>query len=121
MSFFTAFGLSMRNLLTKKARTRLVAIAGSIGIIGIALISAVSTGFQNYIDKIEEDTLTSYPLRLQKESADLTGILLSLTGSASTEEGSDKLKENQILTSTLGTVSNNDLPSFAEYLEAHKT
>ena len=120
MSFFTAFGLSMRNLLTKKARTILVAIAGSIGIIGIALISAVSTGFQNYIDKIEEDTLTSYPLRLQKESADLTGILLSLTGNVSAEEGSDKLKENQILTSTLGTVSNNDLPSFAEYLEAHK-
>ena len=120
MSFFTAFGLSMRNLLTKKARTILVAIAGSIGIIGIALISAVSTGFQNYIDKIEEDTLTSYPLRLQKETADLTGILLSLTGesTSSTEEG--KLKENQILTSTLGTVSNNDLPSFANYLESHK-
>ncbi|MDO4746942.1 MAG: ABC transporter ATP-binding protein/permease [Candidatus Saccharibacteria bacterium] len=120
MSFLTAFGLSMRNLLTKKARTILVAIAGSIGIIGIALISAVSTGFQNYIDKIEEDTLTSYPLRLQKETADLTGILLSLTGESTngTEEG--KLKENQILTSTLGTVSNNDLPSFASYLESHK-
>ena len=120
MSFLTAFGLSMRNLLTKKARTILVAIAGSIGIIGIALISAVSTGFQNYIDKIEEDTLTSYPLRLQKETADLTGILLSLTGESTSGTGEGKLKENQILTSTLGTVSNNDLPSFASYLESHK-
>ena len=121
MSMFTAAGLSMRNLLTKKARTILVAIAGSIGIIGIALISAVSTGFQNYIDKIEEDTLTSYPLRLQKETADVTGILLSLTGNTDGELVNGKLKENQILTSTLGTVSNNDLPSFADYMEAHET
>ncbi|MBQ1373769.1 ABC transporter ATP-binding protein/permease [Candidatus Saccharibacteria bacterium] len=121
MSFVTALALSLQNLLTKKARTILVAAAGSIGIIGIALISAVSTGFQNYIDKIEEDTLTSYPLALQKESADLTGILLSLTGANTSDQGNGKLKENQILTSTLGTVSNNDLPSFAEYLKTHES
>ena len=120
MSFVTALSLSLQNLLTKKARTILVAAAGSIGIIGIALISAVSTGFQNYIDKIEEDALTSYPLALQKESADLTGILLNLTGGAASGENNGKLKENQILTSTLGTVSNNDLPSFAEYLEKNR-
>ncbi len=120
MSFATALSLSLKNLLTKKGRTALVAIAGSIGIIGIALISAVSTGFQNYIDKIEEDTLTSYPLKLQKESADLTGILLSLTGGTSNVEDNGKLKEKQILTSTLGTVSNNDLPSFADYLKGHE-
>ena len=119
MSFLTALGLSLQNLLTKKARTILTAIAGSIGIIGIALISAVSTGFQNYIDKIEEDTLTSYPLALQKESADLTGILLSLTGEDSSEQIDGKLKERRILTSALGTVSNNDLPSFAKYLDNH--
>ena len=119
MSFITAFGLSMRNLLTKKARTILVAIAGSIGIIGIALISAVSTGFQNYIDKIEEDTLGSYPLALQKETADISGILLSLTGETKAGADDGKLHENQILTSTLGTVANNDLPSFADYLEQH--
>ena len=120
MSFLTATSLSLRNLLTKKARTILVAIAGSIGIIGIALISAVSTGFQNYIDKIEEDTLTSYPLALQKESADISGILLSLTGQENENVESGKLKENQVLTSTLGTVSNNDLQSFRKYLEAHE-
>lgn len=118
MSFLTALSLSLNNLLTKKGRTVLVAFAGSIGIIGIALILAVSTGFQNYIDKIEEDTLTSYPLALMKESADVTGILLSLAGSANgTSDG--KLHENQVLTSTLGTVSNNDLVSFRNYLEKH--
>ena len=119
MSFITALSLSLNNLLTKKARTILVAIAGSIGIIGIALISAVSTGFQNYIDKIEADTLTSYPLALQKESADITGILLNLSGNETPAQISNKVKENQILTSTLGTVSNNDLKSFTEYLDAH--
>ncbi len=121
MSFITAAGLSLRNLLTKKARTILVAIAGSIGIIGIALVSAVSTGFQNYIDKIEEDTLTSYPLALMKESADVTGILLSLSGDTSAEYVDNVVHENQIITSTLGNVSNNDLKSFAEYLKNNKS
>ena len=85
MSFFTALSLSLKNLLTKKARTILVSVAGSIGIIGIALISAVSTGFQNYIDYIEENTLTSYPLILSKESADITGMLLSLTSTTNSK------------------------------------
>ncbi len=119
MSFLTAFSLSLKNLLTKKARTLLIAVAGSIGIIGIALISAVSTGFQNYIDKIEQDTLGSYPLALQKETADISGILLSLSGESSGDADDGKLHENQILTTTLGTVSNNDLLSFEEYLELH--
>lgn len=119
MSFMTALTLSLNNLLTKKGRTILVSMAGSIGIIGIALILAVSTGFQNYVDKIEEDTLLSYPLALMKESADLTGILLSLTGSNTSGNDSAKLRENQVLTSTLGTVSNNDLISFRDYLNAH--
>ncbi|MBR3253528.1 ABC transporter ATP-binding protein/permease [Candidatus Saccharibacteria bacterium] len=120
MSFFTAAGLSLKNLMTKKTRTILVAMAGSIGIIGIALISAVSTGFQNYIDAIEEETLTSYPLALQKEAADISGILLSLSGNETGEELQNKVRESQVLTSTLGNVSNNDLPSFIDYLNSHK-
>ena len=119
MSFFTALNLSFNNLLTKKGRTILVSAAGSIGIIGIALILAISTGFQNYIDKIEEDTLTSYPLALMKESADITGILLSFTGSNASGYDDGKLHENQVLTETLGTVSNNDLISFRDYLKKH--
>lgn len=119
MSFATALSLSLKNLMTKKARTILVAFAGSIGIIGIALISAVSTGFQNYIDTIEEETLTSYPLSLMKESADITGILLNLTDSMNAGENDGKIHETQVLSSTLGTVSNNDLKSFREYLERH--
>ena len=116
MSFLTALTLSLNNLLTKKARTILVAMAGSIGIIGIALISAVSTGFQNYIDKIEEDTLTSYPLALQKESADVSGMLLSLSGGESVETLDNKIRENQMLTSTLGNVSNNDFAMVSAFL-----
>ena len=118
MSFFTALSLSLKNLLTKKGRTALVAIAGSIGIIGIALISAVSTGFQNYIDTIERDTLTSYPLMIQRESTNFTSILLSITGGGEkTNDG--KIHENQVITSTLGDVTKNDLISFCEYLDTH--
>ncbi len=119
MSFKTALSLSLNNLLTKKARTILISIAGSIGIIGIALISAVSTGFQNYIDKIEEDTLTSYPLSLMKESADVSGILLNMTGGGESARDGDKIQETQLLTSVLGNVSTNDLESFAKYYDEH--
>ncbi len=120
MSFLTALSLSLKNLMTKKARTILVSIAGSIGIIGIALISAVSTGFQNYIDKIEHDTLTSYPLSLMQESTNITGILLSMTGMSEESIHEDgKLHESQILSSTLGNVTKNDLASFRDYLNRH--
>lgn len=120
MSFFTALSLSLKNLLTKKARTILVAFAGSIGIIGIALISAVSTGFQNYIDYIEENTLTSYPLILSKESADITGMLLSLTSASNNNLEGDFVNENRMLTSMLGSVSSNDLKAFQGYLDKHE-
>ena len=121
MSFLTALGLSLKNLLTKKGRTVLVAFAGSIGIIGIALILAVSTGFQSYIDAIEHDTLTSYPLALMKESTNVTGILLNLAGPGSGEAAADgKVRENQVLTSSLGNVAQNDLPSFMNYYDSHK-
>lgn len=119
MSFFTALSLSFRNLLTKKARTILVALAGSIGIIGIALILAVSTGFQNYIDKIEHDTLTSYPLALMKESSNVAGILLSLTGSGDSIPNDGKIHEDPIMSSALGNVTKNDLKSFRDYYDRH--
>ena len=118
MSFFTALALSFNNLMTKKGRTILSAFAGSIGIIGIALIMALSTGFQNYIDKIQEDTLSSYPLTIYEENADMTQMLLSMMGS--TEDGSmedGKVYERQFVSSMFGNVSKNDLKSFKKYLE----
>ena len=80
MSFFTALALSTNNLLTKKARTILTAFAGSIGIIGIALIMSLSNGIQNYIDKVQKDTLSSYPITIQAESVDMTSMMTSLMG-----------------------------------------
>ena len=80
MSFLTALTLSLNNLMTKKARTLLTAFAGSIGIIGIALIMSLSNGIQNYIDKVQEDTLSSYPITIQAESVDMTGMMTSLMG-----------------------------------------
>ncbi len=119
MSFLTALALSLNNLLTKKGRTVLVAFAGSIGIIGIALILAVSTGFQAYIDSIEEDTLTSYPLAIMREAADVTSVLLNnVMGEGGEVDG--KIHENQVLTSVLGDVTQNDLKDFMNYLDSHE-
>ena len=117
MSFLTALSLSFNNLMTKKARTILVSVAGSIGIIGIALILAVSTGFQNYVDSIQEDTLTSYPLMITQEAADLTSMLLSMRSGSNIKDNSDEVKEQQYITSMLSSVSTNDLKSFKKYLE----
>lgn len=79
MSLATSFGLSLRNLFTKKGRTALTSFAGSIGIIGIALIYAVSQGTTAYIDTIQEDTLSSYPLTLQTQSMDLGALIRNTT------------------------------------------
>ena len=117
MSFLTALSLSFNNLMTKKGRTILVAFAGSIGIIGIALILAVSTGFQNYVDSIQEDTLTSYPLTIMQESTDITGMLLAMTSGDHKNKGTNKVTEEQYLTNMLGSVKANDLKSFKKYLE----
>lgn len=117
MSFFTALSLSFNNLMTKKGRTVLVAFAGSIGIIGIALILAVSTGFQNYIDSIQEETLTSYPLSIMQESTDIAGVLLSMRSNDKKRNGTEVVKEQQYITSTLSNIKSNDLKSFNKYLK----
>lgn len=117
MSFFTAFGLSFNNLMTKKGRTILVAFAGSIGIIGIALISSLSTGFQNYIDKLQEDTLSSYPLTIMEESTDITSMLLSMTASNRLENPDGTVREEKYISSMLSSIKANDLRSFKNYFE----
>jgi len=80
MSFKTALGLSLNNLMTKKGRTFMTAFAGSIGIIGIALILSLSSGFQAYIDKVQEDTLSNYPITLQDETMDMSAMMGSMSG-----------------------------------------
>ena len=120
MSFMTALSLSLRNLLTKKWRTILVAFAGSIGIIGIALILAVSTGFQTYIDTVQADTLTSYPLYIQKESTNMTGTILGAVLDSTAGESDGLVHENPILTKALGSIANNDLKRFSTYIQNHR-
>ena len=115
MSFFTAFRLSLNNLLTKKGRTILVAFAGSIGIIGIALVQSVSNGFQAYVDKIQEDTLTSYPLTIMQEATDVAGTLLAMTSQEKNENDSTEVKEEQYISKMLANLSTNDLKSFNKY------
>ena len=122
MSRFTALSLSLTNLLTKKGRTFLTAFAGSIGIIGISLILSLSAGFQNYVDKIQEDTLTSYPLTIQSETADLASALLSVTSvnSSNEEIPENTVKEQQNIANLFGSIGSNDLKSFKSYLEDNK-
>ncbi len=116
MKLWTAFRLSLNNLLTKKGRTILVSFAGSIGIIGIALVQAVSNGFQGYVDSIQEDTLTSYPLTIMQESADITGLLLSMTEQNDNNNNENEVKEEQYISNMLSNVSTNDLKSFKQYV-----
>lgn len=116
MSFMTALGLSFNNLMVKKKRTFLVSFAGSIGIIGIALILSLSTGFQNYIDKLQEDTLTSYPLTITKESTDITGLLLSMVDEEGDGTDENIVKEKQYISDMFSNVKSNDLKNFKKYL-----
>ena len=120
MSIFTAFALSFNNLLTKKARTLLTSFAGSIGIIGIALILSLSTGFQNYIDKIQEDTLTSYPLTITSETADTTSMLLSMVSERGESTGEKSVRERQYISNLFSKIGTNDLTSFKKYLEKNE-
>ena len=120
MSLLTAFSLSFNNLMTKKGRTILVSLAGSIGIIGIALIMSLSNGFQNYINSIQEDTLSSYPLSITKKQADMTSLFLSMMDKEYSDDKSNKVHEKQYITSMFGSVSKNNLKSFKDYYEKNK-
>ena len=123
MSIFTAFSLSLNNLMTKKGRTILTAFAGSIGIIGIALILSLSNGFQQYIDKAQEDTLSSYPLTIQKESVDLASMIATLQEQNSGEAGHDKDKvySSTVMADLMNTMiadaKTNNLADFKKYIE----
>ena len=119
MSVLTAAGLSLNNLMTKKARTLLTSFAGSIGIIGIALILALSTGFQAYIDKIQEDTLSNYPLTIQSDTADIASAFMSIGAQVMDSQTADDgvVKESQMITQVMGQMGSNDLKSFKMHLE----
>ena len=124
MSFFTALALSMNNLLTKKGRTILTSFAGSIGIIGIALILSLSNGVQNYIDKVQEDTLSSYPLQIEHQTFDITDLLTSMTGNdtkSTVEHPKDKIYSNGMMYNLVNTlvsqVITNNLKDFKAFLD----
>lgn len=124
MSFKTALGLSLNNLLTKKGRTLLTAFAGSIGIIGIALILSLSTGVNDYIERVQEDTLTSYPLSIEQATADMSSMMLDLANQSNREEHKDdKIYSNDLMTSLVETMASeiktNNLKEFKKYLESN--
>ena len=127
MSFLTALSLSFNNLRTKSARTMLVSAAGSIGIIGIALIISLSNGVNAYIHSIEEETLSEYPLQIQSTSFDLSSFMMMnmSSGSDSSEEESEstetqlkKVKERQMINGMLSKTTSNDLGSLKKYLDS---
>lgn len=124
MNFLTALSLSLNNLMTKKGRTFLTAFAGSIGIIGIALILAISTGVQNYINKVEEDTLSSYPITIEEQTIDMSSMLETMMGE--TENDTSSYEEGRIYSSDImddmiatlsNKVTNNNLKELKSYLE----
>ena len=130
MSFLTALSLSLTNLRTKMGRTVLTAFAGSIGIIGIALILALSTGINTYINKVQEDTLSSYPITIQAESTDMTALMASLMGAQHSDGGGgggsnpdpDRVYASTVMYDMMDSMLNaetqtNNLEAFKEYLD----
>ena len=133
MSFVTALGLSARNLMTKKGRTAMTAFAGSIGIIGIAAILALSNGVNNYIKKVEEDTLSSYPLTISKQDYDLSSMMggqgaadddtsknegSSDDGTDGKAQGTDRIPVVTAVKDMFASVKSNDMKSFKAWLDA---
>ena len=129
MSLLTSMALSFNNLKTKKARTLLTAFAGSIGIIGIALIISLSTGVNDYIDNMERSTLSEYPLQILSSGMDLTSLLSDSSGSSGTSasgstvradstEAGEMIPVRQLVTQMVSGITSNDLRSFKSYLES---
>ncbi len=127
MSFWTALSLSFKNILTKKARTILIAFAGSIGIIGIALILSISSGFSTYINRMQQDTLSTYPITIEAKSVDFTSVIMSmfLDDSLSSNVNHDKdavyPKDmiSQVINNVGNSLSSNDLNKFYHYTNEH--
>ena len=123
MSFFTALSLSVNNLMTKKGRTALTSFAGSIGIIGIALILALSNGIQGYIDQVQEDTLSTYPLSITESTQDYTAMFSAMTAVSEAQDSYDDPNKIYVddslgtMMSAMSATVNNDLVSFKKYLE----
>ena len=123
MKFFTALRLSLNNLMTKKGRTLLTSFAGSIGIIGIALILSISNGVQNYINKVEEDTLSSYPITIQDSTIDMSSMVERMMGENEDTEAHDdgKIYSKDIMDEMINTLSskmeNNNLTELKSYIE----
>ncbi len=128
MSFFTALALSMNNLMTKKGRTFMTAFAGSIGIIGIALILSLSSGTHDYIDRVQEETLSSYPLTIEGTSIDMTTVMTTMMSMAQGNE--ENIEERKIYPQNVMTemmeamfaeISANDLKSFKNFIESDES
>ena len=123
MSFFTALSLSLNNLLTKKGRTILTSFAGSIGIIGIALILSLSNGVSAYIESVEEDTLSSYPISIEQSATDISALTNTLMdkNDQDNERDPNKIYSSNIMGDMMTTMVNgatsNDLKAFKEYIE----
>ena len=122
MSFWTALSLSTNNLMTKKGRTFMTSFAGSIGIIGIALIMSLSNGFQVYINNVQQDALSTYPMSIEKQTVDLTSLLESMAKKAQKAEHElDKVYSNPVITGMMDVfsadVTTNDLASFKKFIE----
>ena len=127
MSFLTALSLSLKNLMTKKGRTILTSFAGSIGIVGIALILALSTGINAYIESVEEDTLSSYPLTIETSTVDLSSSLQELMNATKIEgeRDPDKIYSNDVMSkmmkSTISSSVQNNLTDFKKFLDGNKS
>ncbi len=121
MSRLTSLGLSFNNLGTKRGRTFLTAFAGSIGIIGIGLVLAVSAGVNDYIDTLEEDTMSEYPIQVSSSGFDISSMMTSFMGSSSASEeetGEDQITVTEMISSMFSMMDTNDLVSFKEYIES---